>query len=273
MKSTPSPYEAPLVAFDFSPLRDAVWKDAGALQSRDLGLGKASGGEIGARNLRSPDGAPIEQWPDTDDSVFRMLFLLSGTLTFDVEDGRTATLSKFDAIHLPLLERARNFRFADDFEAMDIRVPNFESALGPGDFSSIFQFDAPVGNDLGINRETPGNYQTGKGPRSFMRYRDLGSQGQTNGRIHIHLVKVDGAAPAGGTGWHYHSMGQLFYVLTGNGEISAVTRDIIPIGAGDAMCIGAGMLHNVSSFSSDYSVIELCLPADYDTIPASPPPA
>jgi hypothetical protein len=34
------------------------------------------------------------------------------------------------------------------------------------------------------------------------------------------------------------------------------------------MCISAGTRHNVPAFSSDYAIIELCIPADYDTVDA-----
>ena len=37
------------------------------------------------------------------------------------------------------------------------------------------------------------------------------------------------------------------------------------------MCLQAGQRHNVSDFNDRYTVLELCLPADYDTT-ATPPP-
>ena len=42
--------------------------------------------------------------------------------------------------------------------------------------------------------------------------------------------------------------------------------------AGDAMCLCAGIRHDVPAHSHDYVVLEMCVPADYDTT-ATPPPA
>jgi hypothetical protein len=40
------------------------------------------------------------------------------------------------------------------------------------------------------------------------------------------------------------------------------------------MCVGygKGMRHNVAPFSGDYAVLEMCVPAVYETIPVDAPP-
>lgn len=273
MKSATSAFEAPPVEFNFSPAEGARWNKAGPLEYRELGFGEATAGQMGSRNWRSAGAGTIERWPETESGAFRMLFVLSGTLSFETESGKTETLAKLDTIHQPLLAKARDFHFSDDFEIMDLRVPDFGTAIGLDAQAPIFKMEIAPGIGADINRDEADAYKSGKGPRSFMLYRDLGSVDLTDRRIHTHIVKVNGDAPAGGTGWHYHSMGQIFYVLTGEGAISVNRATPILIASGDAMSIGAGMLHNVSAFSRDYSVIEVCLPADYDTIPAEAPQA
>ena len=42
---------------------------------------------------------------------------------------------------------------------------------------------------------------------------------------------------------------------------------------GDGLCICAGLQHDVPDFSSDYAVLEMCVPADYDTFATKPPQA
>ena len=39
------------------------------------------------------------------------------------------------------------------------------------------------------------------------------------------------------------------------------------------MCVGRGphMRHNVTNFSGDYAVLEMCVPAEYDTIAVDAP--
>jgi mannose-6-phosphate isomerase-like protein (cupin superfamily) len=114
-------------------------------------------------------------------------------------------------------------------------------------------------------------YRRGDGPRAFFLYRDLATRGSTGDRIHFHIVR---ATEAGlGTGWHYHTMSQWFMVIGGHADISVEDHPKQPLGRGDAMCIGSGpqMRHNVTDFSSDYLVLEMCIPADYDTIAVDRP--
>lgn len=108
------------------------------------------------------------------------------------------------------------------------------------------------------------------GPRRFLEYRDLKVIDATKRRLHIHQVRAVNA-PEGGTGWHVHSMSQLFYVFRGWVDIAVEKHGNIRMVAGDAMCIGSDMRHNVSKFSADYDLVEICLPADYSTVPMPAP--
>jgi uncharacterized cupin superfamily protein len=68
-------------------------------------------------------------------------------------------------------------------------------------------------------------------------------------------------------------MGQLFMVLEGEADAEFESEPKRRIRQGDAMCIGAGIdnRHNISRVTAGYSVIELCVPARYDTIPVDAP--
>ena len=74
----------------------------------------------------------------------------------------------------------------------------------------------------------------------------------------------------GGTGWHNHTMSQLFVVLSGWANIAVGGRGERVMRAGDAMCLRAGMRHDVPAYSADYTVLEMCIPADYETAAAAP---
>jgi quercetin dioxygenase-like cupin family protein len=121
------------------------------------------------------------------------------------------------------------------------------------------------------SRESEVDYLQGHGPRAFFRYRDLGVADATQRRIHIHVVRSTKASPDGGTGWHSHSMGQLFYVLRGWADLTVERQPGLRMYAGDAMCISPRMKHNVPAFTADYLVLEMCIPADYDTVDAGTP--
>jgi mannose-6-phosphate isomerase-like protein (cupin superfamily) len=109
------------------------------------------------------------------------------------------------------------------------------------------------------------------GLRTFFSYRDLGTAEPTGGRLGVNILRaVEAAGSAEGTGWHYHSMGQLVVVLSGAAEVSIGGHGTVVTDRYDSMCVGAGVVHNVYSFTEGYELIEFCLPATYDTVAVTP---
>ncbi|SCW69939.1 Mannose-6-phosphate isomerase, cupin superfamily [Sphingobium faniae] len=139
-----------------------------------------------------------------------------------------------------------------------------------GDEAAAKDYGSPDTGGTVITRESEDAYIVGDGPRAFFGYRDLGTAGLTDRRIHIHLVRAVKMSE-GGTGWHSHTMGQIFYILRGQGKLLVEDAAAVKMDAGDAMCIAPGMRHNVPGFSKDYFLLEMCVPADYDTVDAPPP--
>ena len=129
------------------------------------------------------------------------------------------------------------------------------------DLESADQAARPV-----VNRDVPAAYKKGDGPRSYFLYRDLGLSAATDRRIHIHALKATAPSAAGGTGAHRHTMCQLFYVMKGWADLQVQGQPDVRMHGGDAMCIAAGLKHNVPAFAADYTIIEICIPADYDTV-------
>jgi hypothetical protein len=68
-------------------------------------------------------------------------------------------------------------------------------------------------------------------------------------------------------------MAQWFMIVGGESWIRVEDRPTEHITVGDSMCIGSGehMRHNVAPFSGDYAVLEMCVPAEYDTVAVPPP--
>jgi hypothetical protein len=68
-------------------------------------------------------------------------------------------------------------------------------------------------------------------------------------------------------------MAQWFMILGGQGHIRVEDGPDLELNRIDAMCIGSGpkMRHNVAPFSGDYAVLEMCVPADYDTVAVDKP--
>lgn len=268
-KETPWPLgwtatKAPQVRFAFVRADGGEWvsgRDQG-IERRDLGLCAASDGGLDAQHVRINRGlaGATSTWR-REDAYFRLFYVLSGRLAIDCGEAGMAVLRPDDAVQIPSPMCYRLQLSTDDVELIDISVPAVPDAP-PGDH----------GESLVVSPEAADSWIQGAGPRRFFSYRDLHTREHTEQRLHLHAVRAAQRFD-GGTGWHYHTMAQIFVVLEGEGMMSVEDHGTHVIRAGDAMCISAGarMRHNLSSFSDEYRLIELCAPATYDTISTDPP--
>jgi quercetin dioxygenase-like cupin family protein len=165
--------------------------------------------------------------------------------------------------------------YSADFAAVEIAAPADQTV---DDIVPLLQIKSEplVGSwEEAVCRNRKEAFKRGDGPRNFFTYRDVGATALTDGRIKIHDGEETGLGtvevPAGGTGWHNHTMSQFFMVLNGEEVIEVEGYGKIRMVAGDAMTLGAGMRHNVSALTADFSAFEMCLPAEYETTPQSAP--
>lgn len=245
-----------VTGFGYAPAAPALWipDAATGLRYRDLSLDHASDGALVGRHLRAAGLVVCTDHLVSPDTGFSFLFVLAGTVSIVTPDEDVAVL-------WPLMSATRHgpgppvtVVLSHDAELIAlIATPDGRALFGIGDGRWSITAD---GEDA---------YVQGEGPRAYFRYRDLGVAAATGRRIHIHVVRSTRAI-SGGTGWHSHSMGQLFYVLRGCAELAVERQPWVRMAAGDAMCIASGMKHNVPAFSEDYLVLEMCIPADYDTV-------
>jgi hypothetical protein len=228
---------------------------------RDLGVAEASNGTLGVQRMRVGGAGQVGAWRQLD-TDFDFLYVLAGTVA--IEDARGSS-TRFEVGGGALHPRGYRHRLVDpsaDFHAVHITAPaRFDLTTGTPE----------PGHEPVYTHDTDDQYVRGQGPREYFLYRDLGTRGPTDGRIHFHIVRASEAGP--GTGWHYHSMAQWFMVIGGSSVIRVEDRPRQPLAWGDAMCVGQGpnMRHNVTEFSPDYRVLELCLPAEYETIAVDEP--
>jgi quercetin dioxygenase-like cupin family protein len=241
-----------------------------ALEVRDLGLAAASNGQLGAWQVRVAAPATVELDWHMHDLDFSFLYVLEGSIEIEHEAADRVTLARTDVGMIPALLRHRVV-MSRDFEALVV--------IAPGDFQrlAISEGSDPLARSLGWWPGPPRYLRGGeeaferRGLRSFFSYRDLGTVEPTAGRLGVNILRaVEASASAEGTGWHYHSMGQLVVVLSGTAEVSIGGHGTVVTGAYDSMCVGAGVVHNVYSFSEDYELIEFCVPATYDTVAVQP---
>lgn len=244
--------------FSYSPIDPAIWQveDRTGLEFRDLALDASTHGKLVARHWRN-GGA--EQTVDLVDaaSPFAFLFVLEGVVIAEGLGGEAVALARFGSATRYGRGGVTSLRLAPGAELFQIAAAD--------DADDILGTSGIVASGWTLSHDSQDAYLTGQGPRKFFKYRDLGTAEATGRRIHIHVVAVAGEAP-GGTGWHWHTMGQIFYVLSGGAQLSLQRRPWVNMRAGDAMSICAGLGHDVPAFTSDYAVLEMCVPADYDTI-------
>lgn len=276
-ETRPAPTELPLIAqsFDYTPFRESDFKQKGLrtfLRYRDLGLRKASGGLMRADHIRMT-GTPDEKtgW-HCHDLDFQFVFVLKGHVTFITEDGQTITLRAGDGAHLPPFYRHDEIEFSTDFEVVEITAP--------ADVNTVVGRDAPLPKratkpnrvaKFAASYDTPDSYKVGDGPRKFLAYRDVAATDATGRRVNINVVRNSKAGDSS-TGWHYHSLAcQFIFVLKGWSRVEIEGHGEFTVRAGESMTIPSKMKHDVTGFSADFTVLELNIPADYDTVACDPP--
>lgn len=241
------------------------------LQYRDLGVAGVSDGKIGVKHIRTTSDTPVASDWHVHDLDFQFFYVLEGEITLENRHGESVTLGKGDTGYQPGLVWHRE-TISPGYACLEI--------TGPAVGETITGLDSPLPARAAaldperrgtFTYERPESYVKGNGPRKFFLYRDLGTREASDGRMHIHIVKA--TEPGAGTGWHYHTMAQWFWILGGSSVIRVEDRPRWELGVGDSMCVGYGesMRHNVAPFSGDYAVLEMCVPAEYDTIPVARP--
>jgi quercetin dioxygenase-like cupin family protein len=240
------------------------------LQYRDLGLAEATNGLFTAKHIRVADGGggTATDW-HCHDLDFQFFYVLKGSIKIETQHGEVHTFGPGGAGCVPALYWHRESEFSPDYEVIEI--------TSPGDVETITGRESELPREVDpelrpvYTHDTPDQYSLGAGPRKFFEYRDFGTRGLTDDRIHVHIVRA--TEPGAGTGWHYHTMAQWFMILRGSSYIRVEDGPLVKLDELDAMCIGDGpdMRHNVAPFTGDYVVLEMCVPAIYETIAVDPP--
>jgi quercetin dioxygenase-like cupin family protein len=258
---------APRVSYAYLGKDEGIWIDAGeGLEARDLGAAEATDDRVGARDIRATF-ATTTQWR-AHEGDFLAVCVRSGSAEIELDDSTTLTLAEGDTAYVPKHSRHR-LALAAGATVIEITSPA----------TAVFS-NGPVLDDLPaghgepiVSREAPDNYSSDGGPlsRSFFSYRDVGVSDATGRRIMLEVLKA--VEPADRTGWHTHSMGQIALILTGKAMIQVEEYDPVVLEAGATAYIGCRMRHDVYDVDPDYSLLEVYMPADWDTIPCPPPPA
>ncbi len=109
-----------------------------------------------------------------------------------------------------------------------------------------------------------------EGLRSFFEYRDLGIKAATGGRVGAHVIRAKPGMHSG-SGWHTHDLEvQLVYVLKGWVEFDYEGVGAVRLEAGACVHQPPGIRHVEIAHSDDLEILEITLPAAFETHKAEP---
>jgi mannose-6-phosphate isomerase-like protein (cupin superfamily) len=103
------------------------------------------------------------------------------------------------------------------------------------------------------------------GLRGFFTYRDLGVAGATGGRVGAHVIRARGASHVPQERHHHALEFQLVYVLRGWVEFEYDGVGAVRLEAGSSVVQPPGIRHAELGHSEDVEMLEITLPAEFET--------
>ena len=106
------------------------------------------------------------------------------------------------------------------------------------------------------------------GLRNYAKYRDLGMSEATGGMVQAHVIRlVPPCIPEEVSKLHYHDVEfQMVYVLKGWMKNEFEGQGVQVMREGTAWIQPPGIKHKVLDYSDDCEVLEIILPAEFDTV-------
>jgi mannose-6-phosphate isomerase-like protein (cupin superfamily) len=105
------------------------------------------------------------------------------------------------------------------------------------------------------------------GLRDYFEYRDLGIRAATGGRVGAHVIRARPSATKPHFDLHHHDLQfQMVYVLRGWVRFSYEGHGEVLLKAGSCVHQPPGIRHTEISHSDDLELIEIVMPADFETI-------
>lgn len=114
------------------------------------------------------------------------------------------------------------------------------------------------------NVEADGSFKA-DGLRSYFEYRDLGIKDATDGQVVAHVIRARQGDNATGQ-WHVHDIGfQMYYVLKGWARFEYEGQGVKTVRPGDCVLQPPGIRHREIEHSPDFELIEIVMPAEFET--------
>jgi len=104
------------------------------------------------------------------------------------------------------------------------------------------------------------------GLRAYFEYRDLGIKDATQGKAVMHVIRAREGTNATGQ-WHYHNLQlQVVYVLKGWAIFEYEGHGQHKLLAGTCVHQPPGIRHREIAHSDDLELLEIVLPAEFETV-------
>ena len=125
---------------------------------------------------------------------------------------------------------------------------------------------APKKQTFVANHHGPDAFE--QGLRRYAQYRDLGIAAATGGMVRAHVIKmIPPCIPAEVSKRHYHDVQfQMVYVLKGWMKSEFEGQGAITMREGSCWLQPPKIEHVVLDYSDDCEVLEIILPADFETV-------
>lgn len=117
-----------------------------------------------------------------------------------------------------------------------------------------------------VSHPRRGDFKAG-GLRAYARYRDLGIAAATNGLAHAQVIRMVPPCTDEVRQLHYHDVQfQMVYVLKGWIKSEFAGQGAHTMREGSCWIQPPGIHHRVLDYSDDCEVLEVILPAKFDTV-------
>ena len=90
---------------------------------RDLGIRRATGGQVDAHVIRAAAGTEFSSQPHRHGTTFQLVYVLKGWIEFEYEGQGVVRLEAGSCVHQPPHIRHRELGHSDDIEMLEIVLP------------------------------------------------------------------------------------------------------------------------------------------------------
>ena len=232
---------------------------------RDLIPGRL-GGSIIASHIRIPDAGPVPDMVHYHTVGFQLIFCYSGWVRLVYEDqGPPFVLGAGDCVIQPPRIRHRVLEASENLQVIEIGVPaehvttvDHEMTLPTPAVNRARRFDGQVFcHSLASQAQwTPWRLEG-------FEARETGIGTATGGVASVQVARATGASPGQVTS---HSSDILFaFVLSGSMTLTGEGQGAHALVEGDAFVIPPGLKTSVTGASPDLQLLEVSLPAEFET--------